>query len=119
MLFRSNISSGAARNGYSGWSAYCATKAAVDLMTESVQIEEEEHGLLRAYSVAPGVIDTDMQAVIRECRIEDFPMVEKFRDLKARDAFNTPEFVAQKLLDIAFDESARPESVRTSLPYAG
>ena len=50
-----NISSGAARNAYAGWSAYCAAKAAVDRMSESIALEEAEHGL-RVHAVAPGVI---------------------------------------------------------------
>ena len=111
-----NISSGAARNGYAGWSAYCASKAAVDLMTDSLQLEEAAIGL-RAYSVAPGVIDTHMQALIRACPPERFPMVEKFHQLKRDDQFSSVEFVAEGLLRLAFDESASADQpVRTSLP---
>ena len=32
------------------------------------------------------------------------------------EAFNTPKFVAAKLLEIAFDETARPENVVVRLP---
>jgi benzil reductase ((S)-benzoin forming) len=56
-----NISSGAARNAYAGWSAYCAGKAAVDRMSESIALEETARAL-RVHAVAPGIIDTDMQA---------------------------------------------------------
>ena len=110
-----NISSGAARNGYAGWSAYCASKAAVDLLTECVQLEERDLGL-RAYSIAPGIIDTDMQKTIRGTPADQFPMVEKFRQLKAENAFSSPEWVARHLLEIAFDEAHRPTSVRIGLP---
>ncbi|MCA9623518.1 MAG: SDR family oxidoreductase, partial [Myxococcales bacterium] len=55
-----NISSGAALKGYAGWSAYCAGKAALDRLSECLQAEEGAGGL-RVHSVAPGVIDTDMQ----------------------------------------------------------
>lgn len=109
-----NISSGAARNGYAGWSAYCAGKAAVDLMTESVQIEEASSGL-RAYSVAPGIIDTDMQESIRGQKPENFPMVEKFREIKRNESFSTPEFVANHVLQLAFGDNP-PDEVRTSFP---
>jgi benzil reductase ((S)-benzoin forming) len=109
-----NISSGAARNGYAGWSAYCAGKAAVDLMTESVQVEEASSGL-RAYSVAPGIIDTGMQELIREQKPENFPMVEKFREIKRNETFSTPQFVAGHLLNLAFGDDP-PDEVRTSFP---
>jgi len=66
-----NISSGAAWGGYAGWSAYCAGKAGVALLTQCIALEEESAGL-RAHAVAPGVVDTDMQAMIRSSNAEDF-----------------------------------------------
>jgi len=110
-----NISSGASTSAYEGWGAYCAGKAAVDRLTEVVALEEAACGL-RAYSIAPGIIDTDMQSLIRSCSPEQFPMVEKFHELKEDDAFSSPEFVGKSLLDIAFDAAARPEEVCHRLP---
>lgn len=110
-----NISSGAALRGYAGWTAYCAGKAAVDRLTECVQLEEADHGL-RAHAVAPGVVDTAMQTTIRGKTEAEFPMVEKFRELERNQAFNSPAFVAQQLVRIAFDPEARPESVVVRLP---
>lgn len=110
-----NVSSGAAWHGYAGWSAYSAGKAAVDRLTESVQLEEEASGL-RAYAVAPGVVDTGMQALIRDCTEENFPEVERFREMKRDDTYNTPAFIAKHLLAMAFDPSARPEEVALRLP---
>jgi NAD(P)-dependent dehydrogenase (short-subunit alcohol dehydrogenase family) len=103
-----NITSGAAIRGYAGWGAYCASKAAVDRLTESVAQEEPA---LRAYAVAPGVIDTDMQALIRRQTPAQFPMVDKFIAMKKDDAFNTPPYVARALCDIAFDPDHRSEVV--------
>lgn len=108
-----NISSGAALKGYAAWGAYCASKAAVDRLAECVDLEEE---LIRAYSVAPGVIDTDMQRHIRSLTPEQFPMVDKFHQMVKDDAFNSPAFVARSLLSIAFDPEARPDSVVVRLP---
>ncbi|MEA3640562.1 MAG: SDR family NAD(P)-dependent oxidoreductase [Lamprobacter sp.] len=110
-----NISSGAARNAYAGWSAYCAGKAAVDRMSESIALEEADSGL-RVHAVAPGIIDTDMQALIRDCSPEQFPRVQKFLDLKANEGFSSPAFIADRLLELAFDPSAVDESVAISLP---
>jgi len=80
-----------------------------------VQLEEAEAGL-RAYSVAPGVIDTDMQVRIRDCTPQAFPTVERFRELKRDQRFNTPAFVARELLAIAFDPASRPDEVCVRLP---
>ncbi len=112
-----NISSGAALKGYAGWGAYCAGKAAVDRLTECVQLEEAHRGSgLRAYAVAPGVVDTDMQATIRGKSEDEFPMVDKFLQLKKDEAFNSPAYVADRLLDIALSASARPAGVVVRLP---
>ena len=110
-----NISSGAARSAYAGWSAYCAGKAAVDRMSESIALEEQENGL-RVHAVAPGIIDTDMQTMIRESSPEQFPRVQKFLDLKAKEGFSSTAFVADRLLELAFDPSSSELPVATSLP---
>jgi benzil reductase ((S)-benzoin forming) len=102
-----NISSGAALKGYAGWAAYCAGKAAVDRLTECLALEEPG---LRAYAVAPGVIDTDMQRTVRGLTPEQFPAVEKFHELKRNEAFNSPGYVARELLRIAF-EPPHPKQV--------
>lgn len=110
-----NISSGAARNAYAGWSAYCAAKAGVDRLTEVVQLEEEETGL-RAHAVAPGVVDTDMQSLIRDTSPERFPALPRFLEMKREGTFNSVGFVAERLLAIAFDPASRPEGVVVRLP---
>jgi NAD(P)-dependent dehydrogenase (short-subunit alcohol dehydrogenase family) len=110
-----NISSGAAQSAYAGWSAYCASKAAVERMTECVQLEEADSGL-RAYAVAPGIVDTEMQQIIRRTPASRFPAVDKFVRIAREGAFNTPAFVAERLLEIAFDPTARPEPVALRLP---
>jgi NAD(P)-dependent dehydrogenase (short-subunit alcohol dehydrogenase family) len=110
-----NISSGAARHGHAGLAAYCAGKAGVDRLADCVQLEEEDSGL-RVYSVAPGVIDTDMQEKIRAQPVEVLPSADRFREMKRENTFNTPGFVADHLLAIAFDPAARPDEVCMWLP---
>ena len=59
-----NISSGAAHRPQEGWSAYCAGKAGLDMLTRSVHLEYADQGI-RIFGFAPGVVDTDMQGAIR------------------------------------------------------
>jgi NAD(P)-dependent dehydrogenase (short-subunit alcohol dehydrogenase family) len=110
-----NISSGAAWNAYRGWGAYCAGKAAVERLTQVIALEEQESGL-RAYSVAPGVVDTDMQAAIRATPASRFPDVSRFQERKATGDFNSPRFVADELLALAFDPARVPDEVALRLP---
>lgn len=106
-----NISSGAALRGYAGWAAYCAGKAAVDRLSEVLALEEPD---IRVHAVAPGVVDTDMQATIRATPAAVFPEVARFRGFKEADAFNSPRWVATQLLDLAFGD--RREDVVLRLP---
>jgi NAD(P)-dependent dehydrogenase (short-subunit alcohol dehydrogenase family) len=110
-----NVSSGAAQKAYAGWSVYCAAKAAVERMTECLALEEAAHGL-RAFALAPGVIDTGMQARIRATPAARFPEVGRFLERKREGRFNTPRFVADRILAIAFDPAARPAEVCVRLP---
>ncbi|MEA3084875.1 MAG: hypothetical protein QOC89_2572 [Paraburkholderia sp.] len=98
-----HISSGAARNAYPGWSIYCATKAALDHHARAVALDANR--ALRICSLAPGVIDTNMQAEIRGSGIEQFPMRERFEDLKRNGQLSTPEQCATQLLDYAFSDA--------------
>lgn len=57
------VSSGASVHPYHGWSAYGSSKAALNHLANTIQAEEPD---LFAVSIAPGVVDTEMQSDIRE-----------------------------------------------------
>ncbi len=59
-----NLSSGAAHRPLEGWSAYCAAKAGLAMLTRSIALEYGARGV-RAFGFAPGLVDTEMQAEIR------------------------------------------------------
>jgi NAD(P)-dependent dehydrogenase (short-subunit alcohol dehydrogenase family) len=101
-----NISSGAAATPYRGWAAYCASKAAVEMVTEVVGLEEAASGLL-AYSVSPGVVDTDMQALTRATPADVFPDVGRFLRLHEEGAFLTPDWVGECILERCLDPATR------------
>ncbi|MCW7538081.1 SDR family oxidoreductase [Aquabacterium sp. A7-Y] len=91
-----HISSGAGRNAYPGWSLYGATKAALDHHARAAALDATPG--LRICSLAPGVVDTDMQAEIRASRIEDFPMRSRFEALKREGGLLSPSACAERLL---------------------
>lgn len=92
------ITSGAARTAYPGWSSYGAGKAAVDHWVRSVAQEQERRGSgVRVHAVAPGVIDTDMQSLIRTTDEHDFPRVARFRELHETGQLRDPDEVAAEL----------------------
>ncbi|MBM1689728.1 SDR family oxidoreductase [Sulfitobacter geojensis] len=58
------ISSGAAHGAVEAWSHYCASKAAVHMLTKCVHLEEAEYGI-RAIGLSPGTVATQMQREIK------------------------------------------------------
>jgi benzil reductase ((S)-benzoin forming) len=93
-----NISSGAANRAIPSWAAYCASKAALNMLTETFFQEEREKGnSIKVYAVAPGVIDTNMQETIRSTNSNDFSAVENFRAMKEEGVLFSPEQAASKL----------------------
>lgn len=78
-----NISSGLGRRAMAGQATYCAAKAGLDHYSRAVALDEanRENGA-RIVSLAPGVIDTDMQVQLRAADAHGFPDKAMFVGLK-------------------------------------
>jgi NAD(P)-dependent dehydrogenase (short-subunit alcohol dehydrogenase family) len=59
-----NLSSGAAIRPVEGWSAYCAGKAGLAMLTRAIALEHAGQGI-RVFGFQPGTTDTDMHVIIR------------------------------------------------------
>ncbi len=94
------LGSGAAHSVYPGWSSYGAAKAAVDQWVRDVGAEQEIRGGAEVLSVAPGTVDTPMQAAIREVGDRDFSQRGKFVDLHQSGALSDPVDVARSIWDL-------------------
>ena len=96
-----NIGSGAGRHPYDGWGAYCSSKAAIDMLSEVGDMENNlrKNGF-RIVSLAPGPVDTDMQEVVRSTAIEDFSQIPKFIALKESGQLPGIEETAEKILSL-------------------
>lgn len=96
-----NVSSGAAVKAYYGWSAYCASKAAVNMFTSCVAAEQQgrEHPV-KIYAFAPGVIDTEMQGEIRKSTEADFAPLKRFIAYHENGQLMPPDFVAKKAIKL-------------------
>lgn len=94
-----NISSGAGKKPYVGWTAYCTAKAGLDMMTRCIGLEQENQLYpVKMVSIAPGVMDTDMQALIRRTDSAKFPEAERFITLKQTRQLFTPEQSAELIV---------------------
>lgn len=107
-----NISSGAARRPIFGWSAYCAAKAGLDMASRCVALEAATRGSrVEVVSLAPGVIDTHMQGVVRSVGVEDFPDLERFKELHASGQLRSAEDVARDILRLEAAGALKGEAV--------
>ena len=96
-----NISSGAASNPYPGWSNYCASKAALDMLSRTIGMEQRDlPNPVRIFSLAPGIVDTNMQKTIRGKSKEQFPLRDKFDKLYEENKLSKPDEVAKKIISL-------------------
>jgi benzil reductase ((S)-benzoin forming) len=94
-----NISSGLGRSAMASQAPYCAAKAGMDHFSRAVALEEATlGGGAKIVSLAPGVIDTDMQVQLRGAEAEMFPDRARFERLKAQGQLDTPAAAAAKVL---------------------
>ncbi len=107
-----NISSGAGKRPVDGWSAYCASKAALDMLSLTVQQEQQIlNSKVRVFSLSPGVVDTAMQEHIRQVEPSQFSGVEKFQGYKKNGDLLEPEVVARKIVKLLNNYEQYPEVV--------
>lgn len=104
-----HVSSGAGRKPYAGWSIYCSTKAAMDHHARCVALDHTPN--LRIASVAPGVVDTEMQAEIRASSDDRFPDRPRFVQLHRDHALPTPERIGTRLVNFLLDDVFGAEPV--------
>ena len=91
------ISSGAAKRSIHGWSAYCVSKAGLD-MWAMCMAEEGASRNISAISIAPGIVNTGMQQDIRNADEKSFPALSNFIDYYENGELTNPIDVAEKLL---------------------
>lgn len=94
-----NISSGLGRRAMAASAAYCAAKAGMDHFTRCVALDEagQANGA-KVCSLAPGVIDTDMQAQLRGADASAFADQGAFANLHRNGQLTSPGDAAARVL---------------------
>lgn len=99
------ISSGLGRRAMAGSASYCTAKAGMDHLARAVALEQQAlqaaggNGA-RVCSLAPGVIDTDMQVQLRSADAAAFPERSRFEALKTGGALDSAATAAAKCLRV-------------------
>jgi NAD(P)-dependent dehydrogenase (short-subunit alcohol dehydrogenase family) len=93
------ISSGLGRSAMAGSASYCAAKAGMDHLARALALEEAERpNGARVVSLAPGVIDTDMQLQLRGADPELFKARPRFVGLHEGGQLVSPAEGARRVL---------------------
>ena len=94
-----NISSGLGRRPMAASALYCAGKAGLDHFTRCLALDEALHSnTAKVVSLAPGVIDTDMQTDLRSAKGAGFPDQTMFVQMKNTGALTSPDAAARQIL---------------------
>ena len=95
-----NVSSGAANLALESVSAYCTAKAALNHFTRVLAAEEPA---VTSLTVRPGVVDTDMQAVLRDEADNIMPAEQTayYRQLNERGELEPPEIPGRAIAWLA------------------
>ena len=95
-----NVSTGAAAKPTISWSAYCAAKAGLTHLTRVLASEEPS---ITSVSLRPGVVDTDMQSLIREKGPKTMPskLSKYFINLKEQGKLEPPWIPARSIAWLA------------------
>lgn len=111
-----NIGTGAASNPIDGWSIYCSSKASLNMLTD-VYVKEKslENKNCKMVTMSPGIIDTSMQAQIRNSNEKDFSNVARFTSYKNNNELASPHELAKKIFanfEVIFNKNQANQSIR-------
>lgn len=105
------ISSGASLRPLESWSSYCVAKAGQDMWARCLAEEGKRDGIT-AISIAPGIVNTDMQKEIRSSDSEDFPSLSSFVGYYEHGELSDAKEVAKKLLPLITTHSIEQSGQR-------
>ena len=99
-----NLTSGASQSPYYGWSAYCAGKAGIDMVTRIMAMEFSKiDPSFAACAIAPGTLNTRMQEKIRHCSRHQFEQVDKFVRLRETGLLTPPDHAASQIIRLLME----------------
>ncbi len=94
-----HVSSGLGRRGMASSGPYCAVKAGLDNLARAQVLEEElQPNGARVCSLAPGIIDTDMQVQLRGADAKAFPDRDAFVEMKNGGRLDSAQAAAAKVI---------------------
>jgi benzil reductase ((S)-benzoin forming) len=92
-----NVSSGVATRPKGSWATYSAAKAGLECFSTALARDFASDDRVKTVIFEPGIVDTDMQALIRDTDPADFDEVAQFLNFKKDGQLLSAETVAAAL----------------------
>lgn len=90
-----NIGSAAAKDAYPNGNVYCATKAAVDMLTRAMRLDLYTHNI-RVTAINPGMVETEFALVRYEDEARAAKLYENMQPLTPEDVADAIYFAATR-----------------------
>src|SRR5699024_6696796 len=105
LFIGANISSGAADRPMYGWSAYCSSKASIDMYTKTLALEQKALGTNhKVFAFSPGIMDTEMQEKIRSSSPQQLANVDTFKGYHEPTLSSNTDEIVRIIVPIMSDE---------------
>lgn len=100
-----NVSTGVVKNPKSAWAAYSAAKTGLEVFSKCLIQEYSANSKVHIFNFEPGIIDTEMQALIRQMPESEFSEVARFKSLKENGQLLDPHVVGEALGKLILSDS--------------
>jgi len=116
-----NIGSVAGKEAYADGNVYCATKAAVDMLTKGMRLDLFKYGI-KVAAVHPGHVETEFALVRFDGDADKANIYTQFTPLRARDVAETVYFVCTRPKHVVIQDVlmfSTQQANATNIDYSG
>ncbi len=103
-----NVSTGVAKKPKGSWATYSSAKAGLECFSEALAKDFASDARVKTIVFEPGIIDTEMQALIRKTKPSDFDEVERFLNFKKDGQLLSAETVGSAFGNLVLKENLDP-----------
>lgn len=110
-----HMTSGAAKRPIADASLYCTAKAGISMFCECIGNEQQgQPNGFEISAISPGMVETDMQKIMRSKSVEEFRPSDRFRAAKESGAVQELNIVARKIVGIIEAKTEPGQTVSVS-----
>ncbi|API91116.1 MULTISPECIES: SDR family NAD(P)-dependent oxidoreductase [unclassified Virgibacillus] len=110
------VTSGAAEKPMFGWTAYCSSKASINMYIKTIA-KEQDSANHKIIAFSPGIMDTEMQEKIRSSEKSAFQAVDTFKAYQENNQLQQTEEIARIAVRIMLQDDAENGKIYYARDY--